>query len=352
MIPPLARRMGVLAASFFLLASGLPTGGPGPARAAGTVDLTTLDAAYAQDFDTLAFARRARPTRPDGLGLRPSSGTNANTTYAAGARLGDRRRHVQLRRRHRTPSAPSAPSAAGRSCHRSASSSRTTRAPPSTPGSDVTYTGEQWRLGQVTAGRAADRLDVQLSTDATFAHDRLHCQPPGRPRPREPRRHWYGRSALNGNVAPNRTLISLHDRWAVGSLTAPRRSGSGGRTIDLSPGSDDGLGIDDFSLTPNGVVADTAPSVSNASPADGSTDVPLGANLSVTFGEAVNVSGDWFRLACPTSGTRDVADTAVSGGPTTFTIDPVLNLAHRRDLHADGVRRAGLGTRTATIRRT
>ena len=32
---------------------------------------------------------------------------------------------------------------------------------------DIGYTGEQWRLGQNSAGRAADRLDFQLSTDAT-----------------------------------------------------------------------------------------------------------------------------------------------------------------------------------------
>jgi hypothetical protein len=30
----------------------------------------------------------------------------------------------------------------------------------------ISYTGEQWRLGQIAAGRAADRLDFQLSTDA------------------------------------------------------------------------------------------------------------------------------------------------------------------------------------------
>ena len=32
---------------------------------------------------------------------------------------------------------------------------------------DVSYIGEMWRLGQNTAGRAADRLDFQLSTNAT-----------------------------------------------------------------------------------------------------------------------------------------------------------------------------------------
>jgi len=43
--------------------------------------------------------------------------------------------------------------------------------------------------------------------------------------------------------------------------------------------------------------------------------------------EDVNVAGDWFQMNCPTSGVRNVADTVVSGGPTTFTIDPVTDFA-------------------------
>src|SRR5262249_46131484 len=36
----------------------------------------------------------------------------------------------------------------------------------------------------------------------------------------------------------------------------------------------------------------------------------------------VTVSGTWFTLACGTSGTRDTSNTVVTGGPTTYTINP------------------------------
>ncbi len=320
MIPPLARRMGVLAASFFLLASGLPTGGPGPARAAGTVSLSALGSAHTQDFNTLASSGTANTAVPTGWEF-SESGTNANTTYRAGTgsdNTGDT---------YSFGAASNAERAFGGLRSGSLVPLIGAQFTNNTGGTiaslAVAYTGEQWRLGQNTTGRAADRLDFQLSTNATSLttgtwtdHDSLDFSSPV----------VAGTvGALNGNVVPN---------WSALSFTITGLSLSNGSNFwirwadsDLIPGADDGLAVDDFSLTPNGVVADTTPSVSNTSPADGSTDVPLGANLSVTFGEAVNVSGDWFRLACPTSGTRDVADTAVSGGPTTFTIDPVLNLA-------------------------
>jgi hypothetical protein len=47
-----------------------------------------------------------------------------------------------------------------------------------------------------------------------------------------------------------------------------------------------------------------------------------------TFSEDVAVSGEWFEIVCAGSGTRGVADTAVSGGPLTFTIDPNADFAH------------------------
>ncbi|MCB8922543.1 MAG: ExeM/NucH family extracellular endonuclease [Ardenticatenaceae bacterium] len=72
---------------------------------------------------------------------------------------------------------------------------------------------------------------------------------------------------------------------------------------------------------------DTAPSVSSTNPTDGATAVPVDADLSITFSEAVNVAGDWFQIACASSGTRMVADTAVSGGPTAFTINPNADFA-------------------------
>ncbi|MGH8557383.1 MAG: Ig-like domain-containing protein [Methylococcales bacterium] len=59
----------------------------------------------------------------------------------------------------------------------------------------------------------------------------------------------------------------------------------------------------------------------------GATGVTINSNLTVTFSEPVNVAGNWFKVNCPTSGVRNAADTTVSGGPTTFTIDPPDNMA-------------------------
>ena len=80
-------------------------------------------------------------------------------------------------------------------------------------------------------------------------------------------------------------------------------------------------------LTPNDTAlvtinVDAAPSVTATTPVNGATDPPANTNITITFSEAVNVTGDWFQISCATSGTRNVADTAVTGGPTTFTINP------------------------------
>ena len=69
--------------------------------------------------------------------------------------------------------------------------------------------------------------------------------------------------------------------------------------------------------------ADAAPEVSGTYPANGATDFPIEANLSVSFSEPVNVTSSWFTLVCSVSGT---VTTAFSGGPTTFTLDPSVSL--------------------------
>jgi predicted extracellular nuclease len=72
---------------------------------------------------------------------------------------------------------------------------------------------------------------------------------------------------------------------------------------------------------------DVAPSVSTTIPTDGAMNVATDANLSITFSENVNVTGNWFQISCATSGLRQVADTSVSGGPATFMIDPNIDFA-------------------------
>jgi hypothetical protein len=72
---------------------------------------------------------------------------------------------------------------------------------------------------------------------------------------------------------------------------------------------------------------DAAPSVSSTIPSNNAAGVAVNANLSITFNEAVNVAEEWFQIACPISGTRLVGDTAVTGGPITFTINPNVDFA-------------------------
>jgi predicted extracellular nuclease len=74
--------------------------------------------------------------------------------------------------------------------------------------------------------------------------------------------------------------------------------------------------VDNFTVRGTG---DQAPYVASTVPANGATDVPLNSNITINFSEAVNVPGSWFLLSCATSG---VHAATVTGGPTTFTLDP------------------------------
>ncbi|MEP7157863.1 MAG: ExeM/NucH family extracellular endonuclease [Chloroflexota bacterium] len=74
---------------------------------------------------------------------------------------------------------------------------------------------------------------------------------------------------------------------------------------------------------PRGSV-DPAPSVSATSPANGGADVQPNSNITITFSEAVNVSGSWFSISCSSSGSHSAT---ASGGPVTFSLDPDFDFA-------------------------
>ena len=82
---------------------------------------------------------------------------------------------------------------------------------------------------------------------------------------------------------------------------------------------------DDLGSYSSSCVGDAPPVLTNTVPVDGATNFPISANLVLTFSEAVNTSGDWFTLECSASGDFPAA---VSGGPITFTLDPVVDLPH------------------------
>ncbi len=70
---------------------------------------------------------------------------------------------------------------------------------------------------------------------------------------------------------------------------------------------------------------DFAPSVASTTPANGASSVAVTANVTIAFNEPVNVAGSWFTILCATSGSHAAA---VTGGPTTFTLDPGVDFAN------------------------
>jgi endonuclease I len=66
-------------------------------------------------------------------------------------------------------------------------------------------------------------------------------------------------------------------------------------------------------------VPDNAPDVQAFAPANDATNVNVASNVVVTFTEPVNVTGAWYAIVCATSGPHSAV---VSGGPTTFTLNP------------------------------
>jgi DNA/RNA endonuclease G (NUC1) len=79
--------------------------------------------------------------------------------------------------------------------------------------------------------------------------------------------------------------------------------------------------IDDLKL---GISLAIAPTVASTSLADSATGVALNAPITITFNQAVNVTGTWFSI---TSAAHGAVIATVSGGPTTFTLTPSSNLA-------------------------
>lgn len=228
----------------FLVNLSVPTGGAtiSDNQALGTIFLddpfsvAALNTAYTENFDTLAQSGNSSTTPT--AWTRTETGTGANTTYTAnngGSTTGDTYSYGTT----------------GQS-DRALGGLRTGSLVPTIgafykndTGSTVnalqiSYTGEEWRLG--TASRT-DQLDFQYSTDATTLATGT----------------WTDVNALDFTT-PNTTTTGSKDGNAVGNRTAISSTITG---VSIAPGatfwirwtdfdatgSDDGLAVDDFSLT-------------------------------------------------------------------------------------------------------
>jgi uncharacterized protein len=152
---------------------------------------------------------------------------------------------------------------------------------------DVSYVGEQWRLG--TAGRT-DRLDFQISTNATDLStgtytdvDTLDFTSPD----------TATVGAKNGNAAADRTAISA----TISSLSIPNGATFFIRWSDFdASGADDGLSVEDFSLTPNvGAVTPTL-NVNDVTQAEGNAGTSI-FTFTVSLTSPAGAGGVTFDVA-------------------------------------------------------
>lgn len=235
--PPCFRRVGAPPVWPALLLAGLVLAFPGaPPAAAQCVSLASFGTPVTENFDTLASSGTSSVV-PAGWYF-SESGTNANTTYTAGngsGTSGDTYSFGTTASSERAfgglQSGSLIPTIGA--CFTNNTGGTITNL-------SVSYTGEEWRLG--TAART-DRMDFQYSLDATSLTTGT----------------WVDVNALDfitpntattgakdGNAAGNRTALSQ----PVSGLSVPNGASFWIRWTDLNAsGSDDGLSVDDFSLT-------------------------------------------------------------------------------------------------------
>lgn len=288
----------LLALVLILVLTGLLTTAL-PVRAEGTVDLTTLGVPYTEDFNSLANSGTSS-TVPNGWHF-VETGTNANTIYTAGtgsSNTGDT---------YSFGASGSSERAFGGllsgSLVPAIGASFTNNTGATINEITITYTGEQWRLG--ATGRT-DRLDFQMSTDATSLtngtwadHDALDFNGPV---------STGTTGALDGNAEANRTQIS----HTITELNIANGATFWIRWTDFNAsGADDGLAIDDFSLTPTGEAVINDPVINEFSASTAGTDV-----------EYVEIYGD------PNTDYSDYTILEIEGdsGAAAGTVDEVIPL--------------------------
>src|SRR6185369_8821 len=87
-------------------------------------------------------------------------------------------------------------------------------------------------------------------------------------------------------------------------------------------GADDGLAVDDFSLTASG--GDAAPTVTSTSPVNAATNVSVSSNVVINFSESVSATASAFSIQCPTGSPQTFTQSASPSN--SFTLTPTSPL--------------------------
>ena len=238
------------------------------------VSITATNTAFVQNFNTLKATAGTSATLPAGWKIL-ETGTNANTSYSSDAGT------TATGNTYSYGTGTTTERALGTLLSGTLLSKLGVQLKNST-GQTITsitisFTGEQWRCG--TAGRA-DQLDFQYSQSATSLSTGT----------------WIDANSLDF-LSPATTTVGAKDGNAVANKTLKTATITGLsiaanglfwlRWVDFdASGSDDGLAIDDFSITLNGGDL-TAPLVTSLNPTNSSTAVALNGNLVLNFNENI-----------------------------------------------------------------
>lgn len=289
----------------------------------GSISLTAPGTAYTENFNTLSNSTASSIT-PTGWGFL-ETGANANATYSVstgssnggdtysfGASGSTDRAFGGLLSGSLTPIIGA--------CYTNNTGGAITSLA-------ISYTGEEWRLG--TAGRT-DQIDFQYSTDAVDLSnnatwtdvDALDFSTP----------NTITTGAKDGNSAGNNTAISSN----ITGLNIPNGATFFIRWTDFNAsGADDGLSVDDFSLTPNGTGGGGQPTISINSPSvvEGNSGTAT-ATFTVNLSSPAGAGGVTFDIATQ-DGTATVSDNdyvsksltgqTIAAGNSTFDFDVTIN---------------------------
>lgn len=276
------------------------------------INLTTVNTPYTEDFNTLAQSGTSS-TVPNGFTF-VESGTNANNTYTGSTGSGSTGETYSYGIANPNPVSD-----------RAFGSLRSGTLVPTIGASFVNntgititslvvaYTGEQWRLGDIS-GRT-DQLIFEYSTSATSLTTGTYIAVPALSFTTPSTTGTVG--AKNGNAAANRTAIA---GILTGLSIAPGAAFWIRFTdVDVS-GGDDGLAIDDFSLKVG------CPSISGT----------LTGNSTICSGGSANLTATITGGTTPYSLTYSdgTSTSAVSG--TTIMVSPTVNTTYTIVSATDG----------------
>ena len=283
------------------------------AQVSSPVSLTATGTASTQNFDTLASTGTSSAT-PAGYGF-AESGSNADTNYAVSTGSGTAGDTYSFGATGNTERAFGGLQSG--SLVPTIGAAFTNNTGTTITSLVIAYTGEQWRLG--ATGRT-DRLDFQYSLNATSLTTGTWVDVNALDFAAPISTGTAG--ALNGNAAANQAAVSA----SISSLSIATGASFLLRWNSFdATGADDGLAIDNFSITPQGTVGNTPPTLSY-NPAS-SVNFPAGlsgatVNASIVVtpsgGAGSGAAATTTVNACAISGAGAAAFGAISGQPLSF----------------------------------